>query len=279
MRTVSSPLGEWTHHEHRVPHLVGVLDHIWHFDGHMVMPRERTFPGGYIEIILQLGPLFRDVLPNGARGALFPEACVNGPQTRALVIEAPDERCCVMGIRLTSLGAYRVLATPLHHAVDATIDLADIVDRSAAELSATCRDARSVPERFARVVTWIEQRLARNAPVHDGIEHAATQLLHHHGQVRIRTLREHANLSRSRFVELFREHTGFAPKQYARVLRFRRALSALQHGAPISRAAFDSGYYDQSHMHVDFAEFAGMTPHAFVTAPRYPNSPSVPERA
>lgn len=279
MPIVDSPLGQWTHHEHRAPHLAGVLDHVWHFDGHMLMPRERTFPGGYIEIILHLGPLFRDVLPNGDRGDLYPEACVTGPQTRAQVIEAPDERCCVMGVRLTSLGAYRVLATPLQHAVDATVDLADVVDRSAGELSSQCREACTVRDRFARVVAWIEQRLAVAPDVHGGIEHAAASLARHHGRVRIQSLHEHTGLTRSRFVSLFREHTGFAPKQFARVLRFRHALSALQHGAPISAAALHSGYYDQSHMHADFSEFASMTPYAFVSAQRYPNSPSVPELA
>lgn len=279
MPSVDSPLGQWTHHEHRAPHLDGVLDHVWHFDGHMIMPRERTFPGGYIEIILHLGPLFRDVQSNGEHGELYPEACVTGPQTRAQVIEAPDERCCVMGVRLTPLGAYRVLATPLHHATNATIDLADIVDRRAGELAARCRDAPTVTERFARVIAWIEQRLTIAPDVHIGIEHAAASLARHHGRVRIQALRERTGLTRSRFVSLFREQTGLAPKQFARVLRFRHALTALQRGAPISGAAFDSGYYDQSHLHADFCEFAGMTPHAFVSAQRYPNSPSVPELA
>jgi|GEM_PF-5548051 len=65
-RVIDSPLGAWTHHERRVSRLREVLDHLWHFDGRMVLPRERTFPGGYVELILHLGPLFRDVLPTGA---------------------------------------------------------------------------------------------------------------------------------------------------------------------------------------------------------------------
>ncbi len=57
-------------------------------------PRNRS----YVEIILHLGPRFRDVLPNGDRGDLYPKACVTGPQTRAQVIEAPDAPDVQIGI-------------------------------------------------------------------------------------------------------------------------------------------------------------------------------------
>lgn len=277
--TIDSPLGQWTHHEHRVPRLREVLDHLWHFDGRMVLPRERTFPGGYVELILQLGPLFRDVLPTGERGEPFAIACLTGPQTRPVVIESPDAHCCVLGIRLTPVGAYRVLATPLHHTTDLTLDLCDVVDRSALELAEACRAAATVRERFTRVIAWLDHRLAQSPSVHAGIAHAAQQLALHHGAVRIDALRAHTSLSRTRFVHLFREATGHAPKQLARVLRFRRALTALQQGGTLSRSALDAGYYDQAHMYAYFSTFSGMTPAEFVAAQRYPNSPSVPEQS
>ncbi len=276
--TIDSPLGQWTHHEHRVARLRDVLDCLWHFDGRMVLPRERTFPGGYVELILHLGPLFRDVLANGARGDEFAVACLTGPQLQPLVIESPDERCCVLGIRLTPVGAYRVLGTPLHETVNRTLDLCDVIDRSAIDLASACRDVNTVAERFARVITWLDQRLARAPGVHAGIAHAARQLMVHNGRVRIDALRDATDLSRTRFVHLFREATGHAPKQLARVLRFRRALTALQQGHGLSHAAFDAGYYDQSHMYTDFNTFARMTPAAFANAQRYPNSPSLPEQ-
>ncbi len=278
-RTIDSSLGQWTHHEHRVSRLGDVLDHLWHFDGRMVLPRERTFPGGFVELILHLGPLFREVLANGERGGEFPTACLTGPQTRPVVIEAPDAHCCVLGIRLTPVGAYRVLATPLHHTADLTLDLSDVVDRSAEELALACRDAATVRERFSRVIAWLDHRLARSPDVHVGIAHAAQQLALHHGALRIDALRNNAGLSRTRFVQLFREATGHAPKALARVLRFRRALTALQQGHALSTAALDAGYYDQSHMYADFSTFSGMTPAEFVAAQRYPNSPSLPESA
>ncbi len=182
--SIDSSLGQWTHHEHRVPALRDVLDHLWHFDGRMALPRERTFPGGYLEIILHLGPQFRDVHADGTSGALFPVACLTGSQTRPVVIESPNAHCCVLGIRLTPIGAYRVLGTPLTETADCTIDLHDVTDAASAQLASRCYDAHTVAERFAIVVAWIEQQLARNARAH-----AARTLAAQHGQTRIITLR------------------------------------------------------------------------------------------
>lgn len=275
--SISSPLGSWTHHECRPPTLRGVVDHLWHFDGEMLLPRERTFPGGYFEIILHLGPLFRDVRPDGRTGAPFPTACVTGAQTQPLVIESPAGRCCVLGIRLTPTGAFRVLRTPLNDAANATLDLADVVDRSAADLADACRDCVTVSARFERVISWLQHRLGNAPEVHAGVAHAAYELAAGHGNRRIGELQQTSGLSRPRFLSLFRAQTGYAPKQLARILRFRRTLTALQRGQRLSDAALDAGYFDQAHMHADFHNFAGMTPAAFVSATRYPNSPSLPE--
>lgn len=275
---VDSALGAWTHHECRPTHLAGIVDHLWHFSGRLLAPRERTFPGGYLEILLHLGPLFRAVGPDGRTGEAFPEVCITGPQTRPLVIEAPDDSCCVLGIRLTPVGAYRVLATPLHLTTDLTLDFADVLGRKTTELAEVCRNARTVAERFRRVVVWLEHRLAcASPPIHAGVSHAARLLATSHGQTRIAALQHATGLSRARFLTMFRVHTGHAPKEFARVLRFRHTLSALQSGARLSSAALESGYCDQAHMHRDFREFAGMTPAAFADAVRYPNSPSLPE--
>src|SRR4051812_40195088 len=104
MLRVDSPLGSWTHCEWRPAHLAGIVDHMWHFEGRMSLPRERTFPGGYLELVLPLGPRFRDVDARGVSGARFPLFCLTGLHTRPVVIEAPDERCCVMGVRLRPVG-------------------------------------------------------------------------------------------------------------------------------------------------------------------------------
>lgn len=278
-RTVTSPLGRWTHSEWRPPELHGVVDHMWQFEGRMTMPRERTFPGGYLELILHLGPRFHDVDASGARADAFPVACVTGMLTGPQLIESPAGECRVLGVRLHPLGAYALLGRPLHESTDLTLDVADLADRAASELAERCHDARTVEARFRIVAAWIAGRLERAPEAHGTMAWTVAQLRASHGGASIAALRDHIGMGGARFVKVFSEQVGLTPKRYARVLRFRHALLLLQRGGRLSDVALGAGYYDQPHMNADFREFAGMTPAEFVRAVRYPNSPSIPEAA
>lgn len=103
----------------------------WHFDGHTALPRERTFPGGYLELIVHLGPRFRPV-NHDAAGEPFPVACLTGVQTRPLVVEAPSARCRVLGIRLRPVGTYALFAERLDAIEGRTLDLHDFAGHAAA---------------------------------------------------------------------------------------------------------------------------------------------------
>lgn len=52
---------------------------------------------------------------------------------------------------------------------------------------------------------------------------------------------------------------GVSPKQYERLTRFHRALSAVvtQDEAPLAQTALDAGYYDQSHLALDARQLGG----------------------
>ncbi len=284
--TVDSALGRWTHHAWEPPELppalAGVVRMFWHFDGHTTLPRERTFPGGYLELIVHLGPCFRPV-DDGATGEPFPVACLTGVQTGPLVIEAPEGRCRVLGIRLHPVGAYALLAAPLGATEGRTLDLRDIAGHAAAELAERCHDAPTVAACFGRAAAWVADRIARTAArggvPHRAVAWAAAELERVDGVASVTALRAQAGLGRTRFADVFREQVGMGPKRYARVLRFRRALALVRAGRGLSDAALAAGYYDQAHLHASFREFAGMTPRAFRAAAGYPNSPSLAEPA
>src|SRR5690606_37784266 len=92
------------------------------------------------------------------------------------------------------------------------------------------------------------------------------------GAVPVTRLQERTGLSRSRLSVAFRREVGVSAKRYARIVRFRRALALLHGGGvnSLSRAALESGYYDQSHMTAEFREFAGITPGTFLSTVRPP---------
>lgn len=279
--THTSDLGEWTHSECAPEALAGVVEKMWHFEGRMSLLRERSFPRVYSEIILQLGPRFRDVDAAGQSQDFFPQACFGGATTQPSVIEAPDAVCWVIGIQLHAAGAFLLSKGRASEAINATITLEDALGIGARYLAERCYEATSVRARFELICNFIVQRLAENenddGAIDGAVSWAAHQLRVAEGQLSIVGLQQQTSFSKARFVSEFRRQTGMTPKQYGRILRFRNSLKLLQSGSRLSDAALLAGYYDQAHMHRDFSEFARMTPSAFVRADRFPNSMSLPE--
>ncbi|MFS2055915.1 helix-turn-helix domain-containing protein, partial [Variovorax sp. CT11-76] len=79
--------------------------------------------------------------------------------------------------------------------------------------------------------------------------------------------------SHRRFIALFRGAIGLTPKEYARVMRFDRALAlAADPARPWAEIAVEAGYADQAHLSREFSALAGMAPQAWrrpgATSPR-----------
>jgi AraC-like DNA-binding protein len=277
-RRIESELGAWTHSECRPPQVARMVDLLWHFQGRMTLLRERHFPSGVLELIVHLGPRYREVepRPNDA----YPLVSLGGLQTSSFLIEAPPGECCVMGVELHPAGARTLLGIPLSEITGATVDLEDVVGSEARDLADRCTGTRAVAERFRIVVDWIASRALRDESLDPAVTWMAERLARSHGAVPITALQARIGYSRARLARAFREQVGLTPKRYARVLRFRRALMLLtEKRLPFSTIALTAGYYDQPHMNAEFKEFSGFTPGELLPATRYPNSPSVAEPA
>lgn len=235
------------------------------------------FPAAHLEMIIQVGALHRDVDADGVTRDPFPRACLTGMQLAPAVIEAPEEACCVIGIRFKPIGAYMLLGRPAALSQGTTLDLTDILGSEISELTERCQTSCTTEARLAHIDRWLRARLARAHEAHPAIAWVIQQLEMSNGRRSITALRNQTSLGAARLIGTFRDQVGISPKRYARVLRFRRALGLLQKGGALADAAMAAGFYDQPHMNADFREFAGMTPAQFVAAARYPNAASLAE--
>jgi AraC-like DNA-binding protein len=284
--TGDSALGRWTTAHWSPPAaspLRGVVERIWYFDGTLALARERVFPDGTAEIVVQLDEPHRDgdlSLP-----VHFPAICVNGLRTAPSVVVAPAGGCRVAGIRLRAPAASRALGVPVAELLDVTADLHAVAGRAARELGQRCFEAAetmhySPAQRAVSVVraaaNWTIGRLG-NARNDELVARVARTLMRERGDVRIETLRAESGLSRPELARRFRRDLGIPPKRFARIVRFHHALRALAQRETSSAAAADLGYFDQAHLYRDFEEFAGMTPGAFLAATRYAGSVSIAE--
>jgi AraC-like DNA-binding protein len=278
-----SVLGRWTaaHWEPEAAQpLWPMVERIWYFDGTLNLARERIFPDGTIEIIVQLDEPHRDgdmLVPRP-----FPTVCVNGLRTASGVVVAPMNRCRVVGIRVRAAYARYVLGVPAAELGDGTIDLEDVLGTIARDLGGRCYDAveaagnagvraQAVVRTSAR---WVAACLGSGAD-RSATTYVADAIVRDRGVVSIESLRAQTGLTRPRFAQQFRRELGVTPKRFARIVRFHQALRSLGDKSTPSATAFDLGYFDQAHLYRDFEEFAGMTPGAFVAATHYEGSVSI----
>jgi AraC-like DNA-binding protein len=246
----------------RPARLAGVVDHLWHSAGPIADRRERVLPDGTYELVLAFGDRHRLVERAGVR--VLPAASFGGMRSRPLVLEHPD-RCDTLGIVLRPAGAYALLARPLWEVSDLTLDARDVLARDVDELVERCAETPSPAARFARVCGWLMNRLARAKSPDLAIAWMAAEIERSGGAIRVGSLQRETSLSRARATERFREQIGTRPKQYARLVRFRRVLERLQDDAAVlADVALEAGYYDQAHMNAEFRELAGVSPTVFL---------------
>jgi len=263
-----SPLGRWSYSTWRPARpLAGILDHLWHYAGPTLHRRKRVFPNGRIEVLLNFGAPYR--MLTGAGTEVCRVAWVGGPQVEPLLVEQPP-RQEVMGMRLRPAGAYALLGRPVSEITGLSVDLADLIGPASTELAGCCAAATDVADRFRIVAGWMVGRVARHHGMADVVAWAVGRIDDSGGTVPITALREHAGLSKTRMVGMFREQVGLAPKVYARVVRFHHTLAMLQGGAArLTDVALDARFYDQPHMNAEFRALGGLTPREFLAA-RHP---------
>ncbi|MCM1354865.1 MAG: helix-turn-helix domain-containing protein [Staphylococcus sp.] len=93
---------------------------------------------------------------------------------------------------------------------------------------------------------------------------AAIRQIYLNPQITVNELSSIVCLSKKQVERLFNSFVGINPKEYARIVRFQKALAQMQYQSSEdlnqSQIAYASGYADQSHFIREFKKFSGHTP-------------------
>jgi AraC-like DNA-binding protein len=95
----------------------------------------------------------------------------------------------------------------------------------------------------------------------DGVDRVGAHLRAHVAQsLSLDELATVAGLSKFYLLRAFRRAYGVTPHGYQRQLRLAHAWQAIANGHPLTRATYDAGFADQSHLTRQFAALFGVTP-------------------
>lgn len=193
-------------------------------------------------------------------------AATGAADARADTTRSCVTRSCALQVNLTPIGAHRVFACDMDALTGQSVELTDVLGAEGRVLIEQLANAPSWEARFVLVDVFLRARLHSAAEAPAEVRWVWDQLEAHDGAQAIGALTRETGWSPKRLSAAFRASVGVPPKSVARLLRFERIIARLQRPDACRWAAraLDCGYYDQSHLVRDFAEFAGCTPTAYL---------------
>lgn len=86
---------------------------------------------------------------------------------------------------------------------------------------------------------------------------------HYAENVSLSQLTSLTNLSPFYLLRVFRNRAGFPPHEYQTQVRIAHARRLIRDGTPLSQAAVETGFFDQSHLSRNFKRIVGVTPRQY----------------
>jgi len=211
-----------------------------------------AIPRPAVQIVVRFGPSARDGLDVHAFGVQrrVRRKLIRAGQRAVMASLHPGTSKAVLGVAADAIAGQVIELDDLwgRAATQRLLDqLATTrVTSEAAEVLESAIAARAVISGSNRLVLEAAERLASA-----GVNIVATDL----------------GVSERHLRRVFREAVGVSPKEFARLLRFNRALRAAHEddGESWAGIAAAAGYYDQAHLIGEFHSISGVTPRALLS--------------
>lgn len=248
------------------PPLADFVEYLWALRDAPTHSTERIVPSGTLELVVNLHEdALRIYDPATGGWRRYSGAVVSGAYQRFFVIDARDH-ASIIGVHFRPGGAWAFLGVPPGELTDRHLDLAMLWGRPAIELREQLCAAATTAERFARLERALHSCMVDWRPGHPAVPFAMAQLAL--PGVTVGDVAADVQLSRRRFIQVFRAEVGMTPKRFSRVLRFQRAsgLARRSDTPDWGRLAHACGYFDQSHLIHDVSEFTGTSPSRLAAA-------------
>lgn len=144
------------------------------------------------------------------------------------------------------------------------VSLTDIFDKKEVErIAEKLGLAKTDEERVSILESYLVLKITNTCP--PLLFHLISNIHQAKGSVNIQALAKQFKVSERTINRYFNQYIGINPNVYINLIRIRFILnSGVGSNSKLSSAAFDAGYYDQSHFIKQFKEFTNFTPVQFL---------------
>ena len=256
--------------EHRPCTLLSpYIDKYWEFEGNPEQgTRINILPDGCTDFIFTLGDSPQTL--NGNLTMRPFHTYFIGPMTGYSELITYTKTVHMLGIRFRPYGIFRFLELPLHELTDQRLYAGDINTFFNDSWTQQLSEQQITIKQISLIETRLIQALYEYKPVPDKpISYAINQINTFKGKLSIHTLVDNICLSQRHFERKFKTYTGYTPKAYSRIVKFRNAVDILRKTTfdNLLSIAIETGYYDVPHLSREIKKMSGNTPLSFLSLP------------
>ncbi|MDR0743038.1 MAG: helix-turn-helix domain-containing protein [Prevotella sp.] len=220
----------------------------------------RIIPNGCVCLHFHRGGAIRSLSDN----KLQPSAFIAGQQNDYLNFLLP-ETTDIISVVFQPHGAKAFFSMPIHEFLGVMAPVDDMGDPALCELQDRLMNTLDNQACVQDIEAFLMKRLHITKEYNYRRMDAVIRAVEG-GEMNVDNLCRTSCLSYRQFKRVFFEYAGINPKDFLRIIRFQKMLSLWQSQPQISFAhlAYDSGFYDQSHLINEFKVFAGYTPNEYI---------------
>jgi len=232
--------------------------------GHSI---DRFLPDGNTEIIIDFDDRPQHIYDNQTLREI--QACrhvwASGVRTEFITI--PSGKHAAMFIISFKKGmAYPFFPLPMNEMTDRVVDADLLWGNDFALLRERLLEIGKIDLKFAAAEKFLLETFRNRLVLNAAVEYALAEIIRRPDQISLARLNQEIGYSQKHFIGMFRRQVGIAPKPYLKIIRFQKAIRAIEQRQKVnwSMIAQDCGFYDQAHFINDFKSFSGFTPDEYV---------------
>lgn len=235
--------------------------------------KERVLPTGQMQMVINLEEDKSCIYDRDDtnRCETFSGSLLVGAHSEYLVI-GTAEQSFVMGVSFKPGGAFPFLRMPAGELRDTTVSLDTLWRADAVDLRNRLLEVPTHQARFEVLERVLFKELRRGLDPPRGFGHsdavgfALRRFMAEPHVATVASVTDRVGLSPKRFIQVFRDETGFTPKVFCRIRRFQQVLNRMEGCQRVewTKVALDCGYFDQAHFIHDFRAFSGINPTTYL---------------